>query len=101
MFHSIPYYKVLVLWHATMYPRSARSTISFSAKEQADMDKIRAEQNAAYKTAKADLELGLGGVKKALTDVYFNVGVKQHNVLQALNSLQALLSIIGLCLFQP
>ena len=37
------------------------------AKEQADMDKIRAEQNAAYKTAKADLELGLGGVKKALT----------------------------------
>jgi len=37
------------------------------AKEQADMDKIRAEENAAYKTAKADLELGLSGVKKALT----------------------------------
>ena len=36
------------------------------AKEQAEMDKIRAEQNAAYKDAKADLELGLSGVGKAL-----------------------------------
>ena len=36
-------------------------------KEQADMDKIRAEQNADYKVAKADLTLGLSGVKKALT----------------------------------
>merc|ERR1719506_2077398 len=35
-------------------------------KEQAEMDKIRAEQNAAYKDAKADLELGLSGVGQAL-----------------------------------
>merc|ERR1719230_773322 len=35
------------------------------AKEQADMDKIRSENNAAYVEAKADLELGLSGVRKA------------------------------------
>merc|ERR1719352_106693 len=36
------------------------------AKEQAEMDKIRGEQSASYTKAKADLELGLGGVRKAL-----------------------------------
>jgi chromosome segregation ATPase len=37
------------------------------AKEQAVMDKIRAETHADFETAKADLELGLNGVRKALT----------------------------------
>merc|ERR1719389_167489 len=36
------------------------------AKEQAEMDSIRAEEKAAYDTAKADLELGVSGVQKAL-----------------------------------
>merc|ERR1719265_1133958 len=36
------------------------------AKEQAEMDKLRQEQNADYLKAKADLELGLSGVRKAL-----------------------------------
>jgi len=36
------------------------------AKEQAEMDKIRGEQHANYAAAKEDLELGLGGVQKAL-----------------------------------
>lgn len=36
------------------------------AKEQAEMDKIRSESRAAFQTAKADLELGLSGVRKAL-----------------------------------
>jgi len=35
-------------------------------KEQAEMDKIRLEQNAVYVKAKEDLELGLDGVRKAL-----------------------------------
>jgi len=35
-------------------------------KEQAEMDKIRHDENAAYSTAKVDLELGLSGVRKAL-----------------------------------
>jgi len=37
------------------------------AKEQAEMDEIRAEQKADYDKAKADLELGLSGVGKALS----------------------------------
>merc|ERR1719269_206163 len=37
------------------------------AKLQAEMDKTRMDENAAYTTAKADLELGLGGVQKALS----------------------------------
>jgi peptidoglycan hydrolase CwlO-like protein len=36
------------------------------AKQQAEMDKIRSEENANYKVAKSDLEQGLGGVRKAL-----------------------------------
>jgi len=35
-------------------------------KEQTEMDKIRQETHAAYVEAKADLEAGLGGVRKAL-----------------------------------
>merc|ERR550537_1712879 len=36
------------------------------AKQQAEMDKIRAEQNANFRTAKSELEQGLTGVRKAL-----------------------------------
>jgi hypothetical protein len=36
------------------------------AKQQAEMDKVRAESKAAYDTAKAELELGISGVQKAL-----------------------------------
>jgi hypothetical protein len=36
------------------------------AKEQAEMNSIRAEEKSAYDTAKADLELGISGVQKAL-----------------------------------
>jgi chromosome segregation ATPase len=35
------------------------------AKMQAEMDKVRQEEKAAYETAKADLELGISGVRKA------------------------------------
>jgi predicted nucleic acid-binding Zn-ribbon protein len=46
--------------------KELQAELAALAKEQADMDKIRQEENAAYVTAKADLELGLGGVRKAL-----------------------------------
>lgn len=36
------------------------------SREQAQMDKIRLETHEEYKVAKADLELGLTGVRKAL-----------------------------------
>merc|ERR1719189_1197675 len=44
-------------------------------KSQSEMDKIRQEENSDYVTAKADLELGLNGVRKALSvlrDYYAN-----------------------------
>jgi chromosome segregation ATPase len=44
-----------------------QSELAAIAKEQAEMDRIRQEEHAAYVTAKADLELGLGGVRKALS----------------------------------
>jgi len=46
--------------------KAAQAALAALAKEQAEMDKLRQEQNANYKTAKKDLELGLGGVQKAL-----------------------------------
>jgi len=36
------------------------------AKEQAEMDSIRAEEKAAFDKAKAELEAGIGGVQKAI-----------------------------------
>jgi len=45
----------------------AQESLAAIAKEQAEMDTIRREQNADYKQAKADLEAGIAGVQKALT----------------------------------
>jgi len=42
------------------------SELAALAKEQAEMDKIRHEGHSDYQTAKADLELGLSGVRQAL-----------------------------------
>jgi len=46
--------------------KALEAALAALAKEQAEMDKIRQETHAAYVTAKADLELGLEGVRKAL-----------------------------------
>jgi len=43
------------------------SELAALTKLQAEMDKIRADTHAAYETAKADLTLGLEGVRKALS----------------------------------
>jgi len=45
--------------------RTLQRELAALAKMQAEMDKVRADENAAYRESKADLELGLGGVKKA------------------------------------
>jgi chromosome segregation ATPase len=44
-----------------------QSELAAIAQEQAEMDRIRSEEHADYVTAKSDLELGLGGVRKALS----------------------------------
>jgi chromosome segregation ATPase len=46
--------------------KTLQGELAALAKEQAEMDKIRQESNAAYVEAKADLELGLSGVRKAV-----------------------------------
>merc|ERR1711862_430137 len=46
--------------------KEAQDDLAAMAKEQAKMDEIRRDENAAYTKAKADLELGLSGVRKAL-----------------------------------
>merc|ERR1712107_434961 len=46
--------------------KEAQADLAALSKQQAEMDTIRREENAAYTQAKADLELGLSGVRKAL-----------------------------------
>jgi len=46
--------------------KSTQATLAALAKQQAEMNKVRQDSHAAYVTAKADLELGLSGVDKAL-----------------------------------
>jgi len=45
----------------------AQESLAAISREQVEMDTMRQEQNADYKTSKADLEAGIGGVEKALT----------------------------------
>jgi hypothetical protein len=46
--------------------KELQSELADLAKQQAEMDSIRSETHADYTQAKADLELGLAGVRKAL-----------------------------------
>lgn len=46
--------------------KNLQAELAALAKSQAEMDKIRGEERAAYSTAKEDLTLGLSGVRKAL-----------------------------------
>merc|ERR550514_535145 len=47
--------------------KELQAELAALAKEQSDMDRIRAEENSDYLQAKKDLELALSGVQKALT----------------------------------
>merc|ERR1712156_1078922 len=46
--------------------KTLQAELTALAKGQAEMDRIRQESHAAFVTAKADLELGLAGVRKAI-----------------------------------
>merc|ERR1719329_1033839 len=44
--------------------KELQAELAALSKQQAEMDRIRAEEKAAFDTAKADLELGISGVQK-------------------------------------
>merc|ERR1719409_438048 len=46
--------------------KDLQAELATLAKEQAEMDRIRGEEKAAYDTAKAELDAGIAGVQKAL-----------------------------------
>merc|ERR1719213_1590920 len=46
--------------------KALQAELATLSKEQAEMDSIRAEEKAAFDTAKAELELGISGVQKAI-----------------------------------
>jgi len=52
------------------------------AKEQADMDNMRRETHSEFETAKADLELGLSGVRKAVQILQEYYGAGSASMLQ-------------------
>merc|ERR1712045_235537 len=56
--------------------KTLQGELSVLSKEQAEMDRIRQETHAEYTTAKADLELGLSGVRKAVETLrdYYGAG---------------------------
>jgi len=56
--------------------KTLEGELSALAKEQAEMDRIRQETHSEYVAAKADLELGLSGVRKALDTLreYYGAG---------------------------
>merc|ERR1719253_656399 len=47
--------------------KTLQAELATLSREQAEMDSIRAEEKAAFDTAKAGLEFGIGGVQKALS----------------------------------
>merc|ERR1719198_3607 len=47
--------------------KALQAELAELAQQQAEMDKIRASENADFLEAKTDLELGLQGVRQALT----------------------------------
>merc|ERR1719331_2773836 len=46
--------------------KALQAELATLAKQQSEMDSIRAEEKAAYDTAKSELELGISGVQKAI-----------------------------------
>jgi len=70
--------------------KTLQAELATLSREQANMDSIRAEEKAAFDTAKADLELGLSGVQRALSTLkdYYQGGAA---FVQSTNNFDALM----------
>jgi hypothetical protein len=68
--------------------RDTISELSSLAKEEAEIDRIRGEENEAHIVAKRDLEIGLNGVRKALTTLrdYYGAEANAGAMLQESDS---------------
>jgi len=77
------------------------SELSAMTKEQAEMDAIRREENAAYTATKNDLELGLNGVRKALTMLREFYAAPKASLLQADDEDEQMSSLMQQAATQP
>jgi hypothetical protein len=83
--------------------KEAQAELAALASEQSKMDKIRREENAAYMTAKAELEQGLAGVRRAMSvlrDYYGSAFLQQPSVPEhskATGAGQSIISILEVC----
>jgi chromosome segregation ATPase len=61
--------------------QALQAALAELTRSQAEMDKLRKEENAAYTKNKGDMEMGLNGVKKALAVLkeYYAKGDKAHS----------------------
>lgn len=71
--------------------KELESELAILTKQQAEMDKIRGDNHAAYVKAKAELEVGLAGVRKALGLLREYYGSSAAAMLQATAGLGAMM----------
>jgi hypothetical protein len=74
--------------------KTTQSDLAALAKSTAEMDSLRREQNADYRQAKSDLELGLSGVRKALSVLrdYYGNAAAAASMLQGTSDMTDIMS---------
>jgi chromosome segregation ATPase len=77
------------------------SELSTLTKEQAEMDGIRRKENSAYVTVKKDLELGLSGVRKALSVLREFYAAPKESLLQTDDDGEQMSSLMQQAVTQP
>jgi len=77
------------------------SELSTLTKEQAEMDKMRRGENAVFTVAKKDLELGLGGVRKAMSVLREFYAAPKESLLQTDDDGDQMSSLMQQAVTQP
>merc|ERR1719336_263662 len=73
---------------------AAQTALADLANAQADMDKLRGEENAAFLAAKADMEEGLNGVRLALKILKEFAGCTEGEKQGAATSIIGMLEVV-------